>query len=65
MSLLFALTDIGVNLTDAMYQGEYHGSKKHKPDLDAFLERAWKHGLDKIMIPSSFKGGIKIRFVFF
>ena len=48
--LFFALTDIGVNLTDAMYQGEYHGSKKHEPDLDAVLERAWKHGLDKMMI---------------
>ena len=46
----FALTDIGVNLTDAMYQGEYHGSKKHEPDLDAVLERAWGHGLDKMMI---------------
>ena len=33
-----------------MYQGEYHGSKKHEPDLDAVLERAWKHGLDKMMI---------------
>ena len=42
--------DIGVNLTDAMYQGEYHGSKKHEPDLDAVLDRAWKNGLDKMMI---------------
>ena len=33
-----------------MYQGEYHGSKKHEPDLDAVLDRAWKHGLDKMMI---------------
>ena len=33
-----------------MYQGEYHGSKKHEPDLDAVLDRAWKNGLDKMMI---------------
>jgi len=50
MSSNIKLIDIGVNLTDAMYQGEYHGSKKHEPDLDAVLERAWKHGLDKMMI---------------
>ncbi len=33
-----------------MYQGEYHGSKKHEPDLDAVLERSWKHGLEKMII---------------
>ena len=33
-----------------MYQGAYHGSKKHEPDLDAVLDRAWKNGLDKMMI---------------
>ena len=37
-------------MTDAMYQGEYHGSKKHEPDLDSVLERAWKNDLDKMMI---------------
>ena len=47
---LYVFTDIGVNLTDAMYQGEYHGSKKHEPDLDLVLERAWKNDLDKMMI---------------
>ena len=35
-----------------MYQGEYHGSKKHQPDLDAVLERAWKHDMDKMMVTS-------------
>ena len=44
------ILDIGVNLTDSMYQGEYHGSKKHQPDLDLVLDRAWKHGLDRMMV---------------
>ena len=33
-----------------MYQGEYHGSKKHEPDLEQVIERSWKHGLDKLMV---------------
>ena len=33
-----------------MYQGEYHGSKKHEPDLEQVLDRAWNQGLDKIII---------------
>ena len=42
--------DIGANLTDTMYQGEYHGSKKHETDLDQVLDRSWSQGLDKIII---------------
>jgi len=42
--------DIGVNLTDSMYQGEYHGSKKHEPDLDRVLERAWTSGMEQMII---------------
>ncbi|KOB66646.1 putative deoxyribonuclease TATDN1, partial [Operophtera brumata] len=33
-----------------MYQGSYHGSKKHEPDLDVVLSRAWAGGLDKMII---------------
>lgn len=33
-----------------MYQGLYHGSKKHEPDLGNVLERCWSGGLDKIII---------------
>lgn len=33
-----------------MYQGVYHESKKHPPDLDDVLDRAWSHGLSKIII---------------
>lgn len=33
-----------------MYQGIYHDSKKHAPDLSEVLDRAWNQGLKKIMI---------------
>ncbi|KAH9631861.1 hypothetical protein HF086_014333 [Spodoptera exigua] len=50
MAALRKYIDIGANLTDEMYQGLYHGSKKHEPDLDAVLARAWDGGLDKMII---------------
>ena len=42
--------DIGANLTDPMYQGLYHGSRKHDPDLPDVLDRALKHGLLKMIV---------------
>lgn len=42
--------DIGANLTDEMYQGVYHGSKKHEADLDQVLKRAWDAGLTRMII---------------
>lgn len=42
--------DIGANLTDPMYQGIYHGSQKHLPDLDKVLERSWNNNISKIII---------------
>lgn len=33
-----------------MYQGVYHGSKKHDKDVLNVLTRAWSGGLDKIII---------------
>ena len=29
--------DIGANLTDSQYQGEYNGKPKHDPDLKAVV----------------------------
>ena len=46
----FIILDIGVNLTDTMYQGEYHGKTKHQPDLESVLERSWQNGLEKMII---------------
>ncbi|ODN02090.1 putative deoxyribonuclease TATDN1 [Orchesella cincta] len=44
------LIDVGANLTDDMYSGMYNGSKKHEPDLDKVLDRAWAQGVDKIFV---------------
>lgn len=42
--------DIGANLLDDMYQGNYRGKDRHDADLDTVLQRAWDNRLDKIMI---------------
>lgn len=44
------LIDIGANLTDPMFQGMYNSSVKHPADYKNVLQRAWKSGLDKIII---------------
>ena len=38
------LIDIGANLLDTMFQGEYRGKQAHPPDLQAVLERAAASG---------------------
>lgn len=42
--------DIGANLCDGMYQGQYHGSSKHPADLEAVLQRAAQAGVERIMV---------------
>ena len=42
--------EIGANLSDRMYQGEYNGSKKHEADLPCVLERSWKAGIEYMII---------------
>jgi hypothetical protein len=42
--------DIGVNLTDPMFRGEYRGKPKHRDDLDDVLGRGWATGLDAVFI---------------
>ncbi|EEH53723.1 uncharacterized protein MICPUCDRAFT_10952, partial [Micromonas pusilla CCMP1545] len=42
--------DIGANLTDAMFAGEYHGKRYHDADLPAVLRRAWNVGVEKIVV---------------
>lgn len=37
--------DIGVNLTDPVFRGSYHGKQSHKDDLDIVLSRASKAGV--------------------
>ena len=38
------LIDIGANLLDTMYQGEYNDKHYHAPDLEDVLERSWRAG---------------------
>lgn len=33
-----------------MYQGKYNGHQKHPADLEHVVQRAWKSGLDKIIV---------------
>jgi TatD DNase family protein len=42
--------DIGANLLDDMYRGEYHGKARHAGDLDVVLARAWRHNVAAIMV---------------
>ena len=44
--------DIGANLTDDMFKGEYHGKKYHEADVDIVLQRAERNGLSHIIITS-------------
>lgn len=42
--------DIAVNLTDLMFQGEYHGKSKHLPDMAAVIARAAAVGCSKMLL---------------
>jgi len=42
--------DIGVNLTDPVFRGIYHGKEKHKDDLDNMLERSRSAGIRSMII---------------
>ena len=42
--------DIGANLTDTMYSGDYNGTNRHPPDLAAVLQRAEASGVEKMMV---------------
>lgn len=60
MSLKRQFIDVAANLTDAMYNGIYNGSKKHEPDLVNVLKRAWTGGLNRIIITGGdLKGSIE------
>ncbi|UZJ52213.1 hypothetical protein CBS101457_001533 [Exobasidium rhododendri] len=45
-----AFVDIGVNLTDDMYAGKYHGKAAHAADLASVMKRAQDAGVNKQMV---------------
>jgi len=46
----YRFIDIGVNLTDPVFQGFYHGKQAHENDFKQVLERADKHGVEKMIV---------------
>lgn len=40
------MIDVGANMLDSMFQGEFNGSQKQQPTL----ARAWEAGVQKIMV---------------
>lgn len=45
--------DVGINLTDNIYRGLYHGKKAHDDDLEHVLRRAADVGCVKMMVTGS------------
>ncbi|RDL37978.1 Uncharacterized protein BP5553_05411 [Venustampulla echinocandica] len=45
--------DIGINLTDAVYSGEYHGTQRHPSDLSSVIERGREAGCRKLIVTGS------------
>lgn len=42
--------DIGANLTDSVFSGEYNGRQYHEPDIDAVLSRARSAGVVRTVV---------------
>lgn len=46
----YRFIDIGINLTDPVFQGIYHGKKAHENDMENVLSRAEAVGIKKMII---------------
>ncbi|KAM5351911.1 hypothetical protein ACJ41O_004634 [Fusarium nematophilum] len=45
--------DIGINLTDPIFRGRYHGKERHPDDLAAVIGRAHQVGCSKLIVTGS------------
>ncbi|GMM28442.1 3'-5'-exodeoxyribonuclease [Martiniozyma asiatica (nom. inval.)] len=48
-----AFYDVGVNITDSMFHGVYHGRPKHASDYKNVLQRAKRFHVEKILLTGS------------
>ncbi|KKK14685.1 deoxyribonuclease Tat-D [Aspergillus rambellii] len=53
MSKPLRYVDIGINLSDPVFQGNYHGKQVHDSDLDDIIQRARDVGCEKFMVTGS------------
>lgn len=49
----FANQQIGINLSDPVFSGEYHGRQVHDNDMDDIIDRARNMGCQKFMVTGS------------
>lgn len=45
--------DVGVNITDPMFSGNYHGRNHHKNDIIDVLSKAYRHHVSDILLTGS------------
>lgn len=45
--------DVGVNITDSMFNGDYHGRNHHRNDILDVLQKSFKHHVNDILLTGS------------
>jgi TatD DNase family protein len=47
------LFQVGINLGDPVFRGQYHGKQAHEDDLEGVVQRALDVGCTKLMVTGS------------
>lgn len=50
---LFDTAQIGINFTDPVFRGEYHGTQRHDNDFEDVIQRGLDAGCKKFMVTGS------------